>query len=195
MKIRSGFVSNSSSSSFIIRAEGSFSTVKDVAEHIMQMCKWSDFTKEKMVLDGVSPDTPVYFNTGGDETYIRKFGDKIVITTTQNIDFDFDDFEIRKEELSDEFYKSFDFTDEYGEEMIHEEPDDFAYFYAKYNDFLMLGHGLYGRHAYVDNCTHCGRDFSRGFLLKNGKKICDCQIEKIKTQILRKEKINKINEN
>ena len=38
MKYRNGFVSNSSSSSFIINAENELSTVKDVAKYIIDTC-------------------------------------------------------------------------------------------------------------------------------------------------------------
>lgn len=198
MKIRNGFVSNSSSSSFIIFAEKNFSTVKSVAEYIIKTVEkdWYNsgnaFDLEKSTLDKVSdPDTPVFFNTGGDETYIRKYENKIIIVTTQNIDFDeLYSISLQKDDLPNEFYREFDYINEYGEEIIMEYPSDFDYYYNKFNDFLVLEHNIRGRHTYIDNCPYCHSKFTRGWLLKNGKTICNCQINRVK----RKEKLIKIDE-
>ena len=140
----------------------------------------------------LNPDTPVYFNTGGDQTYIRKVDDKIVICTTQNVEFEkIRNISLNADDISEEFYRKFDFVDEYGEEIICEDPSDFTYYYPKFDDFLILKHNFFGRHAYVDDCPNCNRSFSKGWILKGGKKICDCKID----QVIRKEKLNKINEN
>jgi len=199
MKIRSGFVSNSSSSSFIVSDKGYFKTVKDVAIYIINYLKstWGAqkndyYSTELDVLNNISnSDTPVYFDTGGDETYIRKVDDKIIICTTQNADFE----KIRENalgtnDISEEFYRKFDFItdDEYKEEFKPNDPSDFNYYYPKFNDFLILQHNFYGRHTYINNCTHCKQRFSRGWILKNGKTACGCQIDRI----IRKEKLNKI---
>jgi len=200
MKYRNGFVSNSSSSSFIIRAGNNFSTVKDVAKYIIDVCNehWGAdagsepyYSEEMNSLNNITnADVPVHFNTGGDETYIRKFQDKIIITTTQNISFDLiEDDALGQSDLSESFYRTFDYTDDYGEKVEHDCPSDFTYYFYKFNDFLILEHGFFGRHDYIDNCPHCNNIFARGWILENGKKICNCQIG----QIIRKQKLNNIN--
>jgi hypothetical protein len=195
MKIRNGFVSNSSSSSFIVKAEGYFSTVKDVAEYIMQTCKYSDFFDEKITLNNmIDHNTPVSFNTGGDDTYIRKVDDKIVIVTTQNVIFDsLIIYALESDNISKEWFDQFTFKDDYGELIQFDSVDDFDCFYAKFNDFLILKHNFTGVHYYIDNCPHC-HSFRRGWKLKNNKIICQCQLDKTLITIRRKEKLIKINE-
>lgn len=171
MKIRNGFVSNSSSSSFIINAEGDLSTVKDVAMYIITTILkegWQNYDNEIKCLDKMSDsDTPVFFNTGGDETYIRKHDGKIVISTTQNVHFqEIENKSLEKNQISEDYY------------------------YKKFNDFLILEHNFFGRHIYIDNCPNCCRAMSKGWIFKNNNKLCECQLNKI----LRSEKLHKINE-
>jgi hypothetical protein len=208
MKIRNGYVSNSSSSSFVLRAIGNFSTVRDVAKYIMNTYgnkyKYAEdeeniiYSEELLVLDKLNPDTPVFFNTGGEETYIRKIDDKIVLRTTQNPVFD----EIYKMcfdrgELDPEFFKQFDYFDEeVEEEIIHENPSDLEYYHEKYNDFAILHEeGLYGRHDYIYDCPFCHESFKTAYILKNYGLTCECQLPKIRTILERKDKLKQINEN
>jgi hypothetical protein len=207
MKIRNGYVSNSSSSSFVIRAEGNLSTVRDVAKYIMKTCSdlYGDlaeednderFSDELLVLNKLNPDTPVFFNTGGDETYIRKMDDKIVLVTTQNIIFQ----EIRNAsfssgELDKEFFKQFDYFDEEEQEdVIHEETWDLDYYYHKFNDFAILHEeGLYGYNDYIYNCPLCKESFTSAYMLQNYGMTCECQLPKIRNILERKDKLKKIN--
>lgn len=194
MKTRNGFVSNSSSSSFIINAENKFSTVRDVAKYMMKECmgRWGapySFDTELINLDKMSdPNTPVFFNTG-DETYIRKIDDKIVIATTQNVSFDeISNISLNVRDLSDEFLKKFTYVDEDGFEITFNKNSSFEYYYNKFHDFLMLEYDVLGRHDYVSDCPYCEDKFSSGVLLENGDLICGCQIKKM----VRREKLNKI---
>jgi len=197
MKIRNGFVSNSSSSSFIISSNGLLSTVKDVAKYIIEQTEWVSFDAELKTLNKMKdPDTPVFFNTGGDDTYIRKIDDKIIISTTQNVDFQyFYDNCLNKDDISEDFYRQFDHINEYGEEFNARDPQDFHYYNKKFNDFLILKHNFYGRQVYIDNCPYCGDKFSIGYVLKNGKTICKCQLDKTLTILNRSEKLKEINRN
>lgn len=197
MKIRNGFVSNSSSSSFIINAENEFSTVRDVAKYIMIEClrHWTsecDFNAELQTLNKISdPNTPVYFSTG-DETYIRKVDDKIVIATTQNVRLEkITDVSLNSSDLSEEFYRKFDHIDEGGYARKYKQINDFDYYYYMFDDFLILEHDIIGKEKYISGCPYCNDKFSRGWELKNGEEICDCQIKKY----IRRIKLNNLNEN
>lgn len=203
MKIRQGFVSNSSSSSFVLQVGEKFSTVKEVARYILNTCisewgKTENFEKELIELDKISSDTPVFFNTGGDHTYIRKMDNKLVITTSQNIDLpDISNISLNDNDLTDDFYHQFDYIDKYMdlEEEIIVDSIEGLDGQHKFNDFYSLQYGLYGRHTYLDNiCPICNKSF-RAFKLKNGDVICNCQLEKYAKSLLRKNKLKEINEN
>jgi len=196
MKIRNGFVSNSSSSSFVLEVNERFRTVKDVANYIIYVCQHSwDYDKDVLnvelkALNNVKdPDTPVHFNTGGDKTYIRKIDDKILITTTQNADFpDFNKHELNDDDISEDFYKQFEHCDEYGDFIKFDCIEDLTYYFEVFNDFLILKHNFKGKHIYFKNCKKCGDTFSSGWKLEDGKEICGCQT----TKAIRKEKLTKI---
>lgn len=218
MKTRNGFVSNSSSSSFVIIAKDNFSTVKDVAKYVISVCNVNNsyLEQETKELEKIkNPDTPVFFNTYGDETYIRKVEDKIVLTTSQNIDLhDIYKVSLNDDDLSENFYKVFahdneDYTpyDENGEEEYDKDYNDKIYIpdsiesldysHKQFKDYFILKHGFYGSHTYLDGddaCKNCNKGFSRGWNLKNGNKICDCQLDKYKILLARKEKLKNINE-
>lgn len=95
MKTRTGFVSNSSSSSFIISAK-KFPTVFSLAKHMISKRGWEN---DKALIQamrvaedqGMSPDTPVSFETVNEETYIVREDDVYLVATCHNIDFELDD--------------------------------------------------------------------------------------------------------
>lgn len=193
MKIRNGFVSNSSSSSFVIRVDENFPTVKSVAKYIISKFEnlGYDYQDEKELLEKMPDDTPVEIDSG-DDTYIRKFGDKIVIKTTQNVSFDeLNSISIR--ELSEEFKKQFEYYNEDDEYHTIEYMEDFDYYYKKFDDFLMLRYGIYAKKDYMDDCPYCNSNFSRCFILPDNRKICECQIDKESLKIQRSQKIKNIN--
>ena len=93
MKLRNGFVSNSSSSSFILTTE------KSVLEYAIKMVKVrnddSDYwdngllenLEELMQDKDYDPDTSISFNTCNYETYIKRIDDYVYITTCNNHSF------------------------------------------------------------------------------------------------------------
>ena len=98
MKIRNGFVSNSSSSSFII-SDKKFPTVRSLATYmIKQKIKESRFNREEDEyinydkeymnnLQNVDENYPVSFPSCNYDTYIRKIGDCYLVATCNNTDW------------------------------------------------------------------------------------------------------------
>jgi len=95
MKIRNGFVSNSSSSSFVVAQSPECKTVFDVARTMIPARGW---TNDKVLINKLNqlengplkmnPDTPILFNSCNFETYIFKVDDIIFVETCNNHDWD-----------------------------------------------------------------------------------------------------------
>ena len=88
MKVRQGFVSNSSSSSFIIPEE-SYKNIFDLAKKMIPVREWSGDKKliekiEKYEKEGMNPNTPICFNSCNYETFIVKLYKYYVISTCNN---------------------------------------------------------------------------------------------------------------
>jgi len=90
MKIRTGFVSNSSSSSFCIRADA-YKSVFELAQ-IMVMCReWNDDGRDDRLVqqiaedaENMDPNSDIAFSTCNYWTYIRKVEDHYVVQTCNN---------------------------------------------------------------------------------------------------------------
>lgn len=96
MKTRSGFVSNSSSSSFVISANnGIFKTVVDIALYMIPKRGWED--DEKVVYNihrqielGMSPNHPISFRSCNYDTFIcRRENGEFYVSTCNNHDWGF----------------------------------------------------------------------------------------------------------
>ncbi len=206
MKIRNGFVSNSSSSSFLIKTDGDYNTVYDVAKRMMldmQSDRGEDwYTDELIELETVKDkDTPVFFDSY-DGGYIRKFKDVIIVSTSQHYDSSaLDGDMVQIEDLETGYFKELEYTDEdlledgYDGIRRIEDMEDFDYYWSQFNDFLLLKSGLYGVWYYDfdniisnDGCN-CG---SYSFVkLKNGKRICRCKATKKYARKIKLEEIEK----
>lgn len=94
MKKRIGFVSNSSSSSFIIDIN-SYSNVFDIAKHMLTIRNESDCFKDKIKYNEleiinkteIDPNTPIAFQTINYDTYITRCESIYVIATCNNHPF------------------------------------------------------------------------------------------------------------
>ena len=89
MKIRSGFVSNSSSSSFIIPIS-EFKNIFDLAKHMIPKRCWEDKDNKliKSIIryeeNGVDPNTFMCFMSCNYDTYILKENDNYLVATCNN---------------------------------------------------------------------------------------------------------------
>ena len=99
MKVRNGFVSNSSSSSFII-GTNDYDNVFAVAKAMIPCREWNDgkikadnilikkIEKAQRGVAGINPNTPIAFSTCNYPTYIVRIEDRFVIATCNNHDWD-----------------------------------------------------------------------------------------------------------
>lgn len=186
MKIRNGFVSNSSSSSFVIRTDGKFKTVADVAEFIMceMQAQWDDdYSIELMELKNMTDkDTPVYFYTS-DGGYIRKFKDHIIVSTTHHYDpgFILSNEMVNFNDFEENYFNELEFYDEECEKY-NDDPyyritsmESFDYYWKQFNDFFLLKSGVRGKFYYdfknrCEKCNGCER-----IELNDGSNICKCE--------------------
>ena len=87
MKIRNGFVSNSSSSSFIINDNEEFSSVFDIAEYMIpcrDMYENTDELLKRLKESDKHPDTPINFGSCNYDTFIYKHKDIYLVRTCNN---------------------------------------------------------------------------------------------------------------
>lgn len=108
MKIRNGYVSNSSSSNFIIPIgstfgnNGKFLTVRDIAEYMIKK-QMDENIRENHGIDHYEttlsrlfkledPNTPISFYSCNYDTFIRKIGNCFLISTCNNVDWKLDRF-------------------------------------------------------------------------------------------------------
>lgn len=116
MRIRNGFVSNSSSSSFIV-SNKNFASVRELAKYMLnRQIKDHDFDGEYAAeyieydrqyierLEKIDENQSVSFPSCNYDTYIRRVGDCYLVNTCNNTDWKLEKFETRltenaKEEL------------------------------------------------------------------------------------------------
>lgn len=222
MKIRSGFISNSSSASFIIGLNSKYKTVYSVAKAMMNDLisqGFDNFAKELATLEKYkkNPDTPVFFPTS-DGTYIRKVGDLIIVSSTHHYEPSiFEPYFVKVEDIDKKLLKNLEYkTENYYQKNKGDIAcevrkykikylEDFDYFWKKYDDFVILNHDVVGVHEYIDTfkhpkfisdgetCKFCGRSGFRSGIRIGNHIYCDCT-DSIKA-LHRKQKLEKINEN
>lgn len=210
MKTRNGFVSNSSSSSFII-SDKDFPTVRSLAKYMIkkkiretsdyQDYDWKDESineDEKNIekLKNLDENQSVSFPSCNYDTYIKKIGDQYFVATCNNTDWDLNSYSTKisektKESLN-ELLKTYDeSSDEY--ENIYDILNNNGYyneFYHIDNDYYDLRHDIIGVETY-DYCPNVNNHNSYTHLWQTKKygKICLICNPIFK----RKDKLDKIN--
>jgi len=177
MKIRNGFVSNSSSSSFVIDAQyfpSCFALAKymaDNAHSIRPQLKQKLIASEKYM----PPNTPISFYTVNEETYIRK-DDKLnvyLVATCHNEVFEIEEFKLTLSQEQEKYLQ-----EEYGIEGIF----DFDcskivkghyYFYPEYT----IEAAIPENRKFPRSCDKC---HERIVQLKNDGTICCIACKKMK---------------
>ena len=132
MKIRSGFVSNSSSSSFIVKVGEPFDTALEIAKHMLPKRGWKNDAEliervNKMEEQGVIPEA-VMFRTCNYDTFIAKVGKHFLIETSHHGDWDLSSFRSSCPE---------EYLDAYGDDTFYRLPTSM--------DFYSLEYGVTGR--------------------------------------------------
>lgn len=208
MKIRSGFVSNSSSSSFII-SNKNFPNVRSLATYMLKKkiretsdyhdYDWKDesinddkkFIKKLKDLD---ENQSVCFPSCNYDTYIKKIGDQYFVATCNNTNWDLNSYseklsENTKEALNDLLNTYDESSNEY--ENIYDILNSrYNEFYHIDNDYYDLRHDIIGIETY-DYCPNVDNHNSYTHLWQTRKygKICLICNPVLK----RKEKLEEIN--
>lgn len=167
MKTRNGFVSNSSSSSFVLKVGEPFNTTLDVAEFMVPKRKWETdaVLVERIKALRASKENPpaVCFRSCNYDTFIAKMGEYFLIETCHNHDWDLGDF---RSSCPPEFFEYF------GDDSFYELP--------RKVDFYHLDYGVTGHQAdwrltqSYDWCQECHNEY----WVISGKLMCPkCQTE------------------
>lgn len=170
MKIRSGFVSNSSSSSFII-SDKDFPTVRDLAKYmlkkkIQESKDYDDDYKEESIdsdrklilkLKKLDENQSVSFPSCNYDTYIKKIGDQYFVATCNNTDWDLRSYstklsDIARESLNNLLQSYSDDSDEY-DNISRLLDGEYHEFDEIDNDYYDLSHEIIGVETY-DYCPN-----------------------------------------
>lgn len=184
MKIRQGFISNSSSSSFIVKRDGIFPDVFSVALSMVPLRDWDTDCETLRRIHESKRDrnTNICFKSCNHDTFILSTENYILVMTSNNHPFYkvFTNREREKipeeiRELLKESTKEDDFDDF---EDLDYKMYGFKYWYVDYGiDAYPVGYGI-GVKSFCDKCC------TDVVQLENGKIICpSCEINYVEPKI------------
>jgi hypothetical protein len=193
MKIRNGFVSNSSSSSFVI-SDDKFPTVRSLANYMIKQkikenyeeeddyenhIKYNDYNKLLMKrLQNVDVNQAVSFPSCNYDTYIRKVGDCYLVATCNNTDWNLDEYHTyltdKAKNALKELMKFFEGTKEYEyiKDILEDQRSEFSHIGK---DYYALNVEIIGVETY-DSCPKCsvGKTYTGEYMWNTPQygKIC-----------------------
>ena len=192
MKIRNGFVSNSSSSSFIISDEN-FSSVRDLATYMIKQkikesvdyandgdgdyLEYTEHDKQYIEnLKNVDENHPISFPSCNYDTYIRKVGDCYIVSTCNNTDWDLYEYTTRLTDNAKKVLKELLSVYNEGSSDYNTVVDllDEHYYDDIYNfgiDFYDLNKKIVGVEVY-ESCPNCSKPGEYMWKVPNFGKIC-----------------------
>ena len=213
MKIRTGFVSNSSSSSFII-SDKTFKSVRDIATYMINR-KYEKYINDGSrdnkyykymnkehdlylnMLKNIDENKPVTFRSCNYDTYIKKVADCYLVSTCNNEDWDLWQFNTKlTEDAKSELikirqkYKEDNEDDEDDLNSIDSLLEDDNEFYAFDNDYYSLDFQIIGIES-SESCPKCKKNNDYNLLWNTKKHGIICPI--CDNTYKRKDKLNEIN--
>ena len=211
MKIRNGFVSNSSSSSFII-SNNNFESLRDLATHMIDS-KYDEYMnntgrdkqydkyrikEHDLYLNGlknIDKNQAITFHSCNYDTYIKKVADCYLVSTSNNEDWDLWQFTTKltddaKSELRILLQKYKEDDDEWC--SITSLLDDDSEFYSFDNDYYSLDYQLLGKESY-EYCPICYKKGDFNYMWETKKHGIICPV--CNTVYKRKDKLDEITKN
>ncbi len=154
MKVRNGFVSNSSSSSFIISADD-FPTVRSLAKYMLKKkiqetiyydadegvsseddkyIKFDEILIER--LNNIDENDPISFPSCNYDTYIRRVGNYYLVATCNNTDWDLDEYRYEmSNELRNDLHKLIEYYQSIGDFETVEEINNVLEYNYEFSHF------------------------------------------------------------
>jgi len=161
MKTRTGFVSNSSSSSFVLEVGKPFDTALDVAEHMIPCRKWDGDGEllekiGKLRKEGLSESARSYsrcgnlppaicFSSCNHDTFIAKMGNFFLVETCHNHDWNLYDVSV-SDIVPHEFLEYF------GDDSFYDLPRRIPFYHLEYDVVVRRPDCRETKYRWCDTC-------------------------------------------